>query len=106
MKIAVAIVCTLLWVGAETDGSPESAPDKSVDGARSVVSPATQASQDLVLHYDKPAVRWLESALFGNGRLGAMVLGGVKTDSVIMNEDTLWSGWAEPKNDREGARSA
>ena len=28
----------------------------------------------------------------GNGRLGAMVLGGVREERVILNEDTLWSG--------------
>lgn len=33
-----------------------------------------------------------EAYPLGNGRLGAMVYGGVSAERVILNEDTLWSG--------------
>jgi alpha-L-fucosidase 2 len=52
------------------------------------------------LQYDKPATTWTEALPLGNGRLGAMVFGGVETERLQLNEDTLWSGapgeWNNP----------
>lgn len=50
------------------------------------------ASPQLKLWYDKPAARWEEALPLGNGRLGAMVYGGVAEETVQLNEDTFWAG--------------
>ena len=34
----------------------------------------------------------MESSPLGNGRLGAMVFGGMARDRVVLNESTMWSG--------------
>lgn len=44
------------------------------------------------LKYDKPAAFWEESVPLGNGRIGAMVYGGVEQERIEFNEDTIWSG--------------
>ena len=44
------------------------------------------------LWYRQPAGRWLDAMPIGNGRLGAMVFGGVSCERLQLNEDTLWSG--------------
>ncbi|MCK9223066.1 MAG: glycoside hydrolase family 95 protein [Limnochordia bacterium] len=44
------------------------------------------------LKYEHPAQEWNEALPLGNGRIGAMVYGGVKTETIKLNEDTLWSG--------------
>lgn len=49
-------------------------------------------AQNNVLWYDRPASHWVEALPLGNGRLGAMVYGGVKSDTIQLNEDTFWSG--------------
>jgi alpha-L-fucosidase 2 len=56
-------------------------------------------SQDLPIHgsdfelwYDAPAARWIEALPVGNGRMGAMVFGGVEHARYQFNEDTLWAG--------------
>jgi alpha-L-fucosidase 2 len=46
----------------------------------------------LTLHYHEPASVWTEALPMGNGRLGAMVFGGVNEDLIQLNEATLWSG--------------
>ena len=46
----------------------------------------------LHLWYPRPAARWLEALPVGNGRLGAMVHGGVLEEELQLNEDTLWAG--------------
>jgi alpha-L-fucosidase 2 len=45
-----------------------------------------------VLWYDKPAVKWVEALPIGNGRVSAMVFGGVAEERLQLNEGTLWAG--------------
>ncbi|MFV0528460.1 MAG: glycosyl hydrolase family 95 catalytic domain-containing protein [Lachnospiraceae bacterium] len=45
------------------------------------------------LCYSEEATEWLEATPIGNGRLGAMIYGGAKTEYITLNEDTLWSGY-------------
>lgn len=45
-----------------------------------------------VLWYQQPAKEWMEGAPLGNGRLGAVVYGGINTDRIALNEMTLWAG--------------
>jgi alpha-L-fucosidase 2 len=49
-------------------------------------------SQPLKLWYDKPASNWVESLPVGNGKIGAMVFGGVEKELLQLNESTLFSG--------------
>lgn len=44
------------------------------------------------MHYLHPAAQWVEALPQGNGRLGAMVFGGVAQERIGLNEDTLWAG--------------
>jgi alpha-L-fucosidase 2 len=44
------------------------------------------------LWYRQPARDWNEALPLGNGRLGAMVFGGLRRETLQLNEDTLWSG--------------
>ena len=53
---------------------------------------ADPPDQFLSLWYSRPAGEWLEAVPIGNGRLGGMVYGGVTTERIGLNEDTLWSG--------------
>lgn len=63
---------------------------------------ATVFAQDTKLWYKQPAVKWTEALPVGNGRIGAMLFGGVENDRLQFNEETLWTG--EPRNySRPGA---
>ena len=44
------------------------------------------------LWYKQPAKEWVEALPLGNGRIGAMVFGGVEDELIQLNESTLWSG--------------
>jgi alpha-L-fucosidase 2 len=44
------------------------------------------------LWYKHPAEEWTDALPIGNGRLGAMVYGGIDLERLQLNEDTLWSG--------------
>jgi alpha-L-fucosidase 2 len=52
----------------------------------------SNAQSDHKLWYDKPAGFFEETLMLGNGRMGAAVFGGVKVDSIFLNDATLWSG--------------
>ena len=54
--------------------------------------PEDMPKDDLRLWYDQPALNWNEALPVGNGRLGAMVFGGVETERIQFNEETLWDG--------------
>ena len=46
----------------------------------------------LTLWYTEPARQWTEALPVGNGRLGAMVYGGVPEEHIQFNEDSVWTG--------------
>jgi alpha-L-fucosidase 2 len=53
----------------------------------------TQSKEHKILWYDAPAKVWSAEALpIGNGRLGAMLYGGVGKEIIQFNEQSLWSG--------------
>jgi alpha-L-fucosidase 2 len=72
IKIFIAILSTFLWT-------------------------FTQAQQ-LTLWYKQPASVWTEALPVGNGRLGAMVFGGVEKELLQLNEATLWTGGPVQQN--------
>lgn len=45
------------------------------------------------LWYTCPAEVWNEALPLGNGKLGAMLFGGVQAERLELNEGTLWSGF-------------
>ena len=61
-----------------------------------------QSSTDLKLWYDAPARIWEEALPLGNGSLGAMVFGNPLNEVYQMNEETLWSGPMEERNNPLG----
>ena len=52
----------------------------------------SQQSNQYKLWYTQPANQFEEALPLGNGRLGIMVYGGVKTERFSLNEETLWAG--------------
>ena len=54
---------------------------------------ASAPEEPLTLWYRKPATAWETEALpVGNGRLAAMVFGGVNNERIQFNEETVWDG--------------
>ena len=58
---------------------------RSTAGAEPQTSPLT-------LWYRQPAEAWTEALPIGNGRLGAMIFGGIARERLQLNEDTLYAG--------------
>jgi alpha-L-fucosidase 2 len=60
----------------------------------------TPVPSEWMLWYKQPAKIWTDALPVGNGRLGAMVFGGINEERLQLNEDTLWSGhprdWNNP----------
>lgn len=50
------------------------------------------AQAPLLLWYRQPAASWNEALPVGNGRLGAMVFGGIAEEHLQLNEDSIWAG--------------
>ena len=58
---------------------------------------SSAAADPLALRYDRPSEKWTDALPLGNGRLAAMVFGGIEREHLQLNEDTLTSG--EPPAD-------
>ncbi len=72
----------------------------SMSPLMSRLATASPAGEDLTLWYGEPAQDWMQEALpIGNGRLGAMVFGGIANERVQFNEDSLWTGDENPSGD-------
>ena len=52
--------------------------------------------------FNKPGEKRNETAALGNGRLGALVFGGVKKEKLHLSEETLWAGTPNSR-DKVGA---
>ena len=68
----------------------------TVESTRARPSAVSSPAREPVLWYRHPADEWVEALPVGNGRLGAMVFGGVARERIQLNEDTLWSGGNAP----------
>src|SRR6267378_1136408 len=49
-------------------------------------------SPETTIWFDAPAKNFTESSPMGNGRLGAMMFGGVNEERIVLNESSVWSG--------------
>src|SRR5687768_10141151 len=58
-----------------------------------------------LLWYRQPAIDWNEALPIGNGRLGGMVFGGIESERIQLNEDTIWAGEKRDRNNPEGLKN-
>ncbi len=56
---------------------------------------AAAPSAPLALWYRQPASDWNQALPVGNGRLGAMIFGGIESERLQLNDDSLWDGYAQ-----------
>ncbi len=59
---------------------------------------ALQVRADNILWYQQPAGEWMEAMPAGNGRLSAMVYGGILRERIALGEISLWSGKPDASN--------
>ncbi len=67
-------------------------PELDTEYKGQLLGEASAPKQPLTLWYRQPARQWVEALAIGNGRLGAMVFGGIQRERLQLNEDTLWAG--------------
>src|SRR5450631_3044038 len=64
-----------------------------------------QEASEWTLWYKQPAKIWTDALPIGNGRLGAMVFGGITEERLQLNEDTLWSGFPHEWNNARASEA-
>ncbi|MBO4987844.1 MAG: glycoside hydrolase family 95 protein [Lachnospiraceae bacterium] len=52
------------------------------------------------IHFNTPAGNWNEALPLGNGRLGAMIYGTPYTECIRLNEDSVWYGGEQDRNNK------
>lgn len=66
---------------------------------------STSSTGRNVLWYREPAKVWEEALPIGNGRLGAMIFGGVADERIQLNESSLWDGYPIDPDNRESLKA-
>jgi len=61
------------------------------------ISPGQNSPSGMKIWFNQPAATWNDALPVGNGRLGAMVFGGVENERLELNEESVWTG--EPRWD-------
>jgi alpha-L-fucosidase 2 len=61
-------------------------------------------SSDLKLWYRQPASQWDHAMPIGNGRMGAMVFGNINRERIQLNEETLWMGRRQDRDNPEALK--
>jgi alpha-L-fucosidase 2 len=89
--VALASVAIAAWASAPASAEPTAGYTIPAFAGR-FVGQSSAPAERLTLWYRRPAVHWEEALPLGNGRLGAMVFGGITEEHLTLNEDTLWSG--------------
>lgn len=79
-KCIVLLICTLL-LGITLSCTP------------------IEENTQLSLWYEQPADEWMKALPLGNGRLGALVYGGIETETIALNEVSMWSGQPDPEQE-------
>ena len=87
-RLRIVPLCVLI-AGIVACGALAPEPD---DFGRKALADPRMRSDDTLLWYRQPAKRWTEALPLGNGRLGAMVFGGVDKERIQLNEESLWAG--------------
>jgi len=57
-----------------------------------VLACAAWSQSPLTLWYREPAKLWVDALPVGNGRMGAMIFGGIAHERIQFNEQTMWTG--------------
>src|SRR5579871_4145275 len=61
---------------------------------------------ETTIWFNAPANDFTESSPMGNGRLGAMMFGGVENERIVLNESSVWSGSRQDADRPEASKNA
>ena len=98
----LTLVATLLAATSLQAKTPPPAETNNPSVAFKFTHDAPPPAEPLTLWYRKPATKWETEALpVGNGRLAAMVFGGIEHERIQFNEETVWDGVPRDTNNPE-----
>jgi alpha-L-fucosidase 2 len=74
-------------------------------GGLAIADPERTIWPERLIWFDAPANHFTESVPLGNGRVGAMLFGGIDAEHIILNESGMWSG-SPQDSDRPNAAAS
>jgi alpha-L-fucosidase 2 len=115
MKLRDLLISSLLVVPATLFSQVESKVEPAINRSDKITSAWTDRAEVTgqsskpegrnILWFREPAKIWEEALPIGNGRLGAMIFGGVADERIQLNESTLWDGYPLDPNNPESLKA-
>lgn len=102
--LTAAMAAAAIAFGAVGAGAATPVAGMATSVTASAGAKGTPGDSGLQLWYQTPAKEWMEAAPIGNGRMGAMVYGGIDLDRIALNEITLWAGQRDTTQNQIGGR--
>ena len=93
----LTLIAVLSCLVQDSAGKVVQQPNFKYKEAVSLTALAQPPTEPLSLWYERPASHWEEAMPVGNGRLGAMVYGGVGKEIIQLNEESIWAGPPVPE---------
>ncbi|XP_057736450.1 alpha-L-fucosidase 2 isoform X1 [Arachis stenosperma] len=94
-RLLLTLLLFLFYASPSHSSKPERAPQKewwrTISGMEEEDG-GGGGSRPLKVTFSEAAINWTDAIPIGNGRLGAMIWGGVSSELLQLNEDTLWTG--------------
>src|SRR4030042_3171080 len=72
-----------------------------IEGGLVSYIPSSEYPDNLMIGFTRPGEQWDNALPVGNGRLGAMVFGGVEAERIQLNEESVWTGKDEDYHNPE-----
>jgi alpha-L-fucosidase 2 len=95
--ISTAVILAALWTVRAQTATQYTGEASAPDGPLTLWYRQPAADHPATQPVGAPAIaaataEWVKALPIGNGRLGAMIFGGVVNERLQLNEDTLWAG--------------
>jgi len=102
IKCAIACLLSVVWLAGQSSAGDLVLWYQQPTGSTTNAPPAASPGQPPLGLAGGTASHFMNEALpIGNGRLGALIAGGITRERIVVDEDSLWTGDENPSgNDR------
>ena len=91
-RVVIAALTLVVLIETRIVSAGTNSPTTIPAFAGTLTSQSSPPTESLSLWFRQPATDWTSALPVGNGKQGGMMFGGIDSEVICLNEDTLWAG--------------